>query len=165
MTFKQGVAAGVGVAQVDGDAGTHVITVGNNSTVNLGTDHTGAATDHASNIKVAGDTTGIVTVNHVNDGSTTVQMFTSGLEVTGVKVNVASASTLAQAEALAITVASNGGDSTHNYYGVFNWTDGNTYIVCHAGAAETSVSTSDVVVELTGLHTAAFTLAGHLLLA
>uniref|UniRef100_UPI0026169C54 beta strand repeat-containing protein n=1 Tax=Ferrovum sp. TaxID=2609467 RepID=UPI0026169C54 len=151
VTMLQGVAAGVGVAAVTGDAGANLITVGNNSTVTLGTNSSGAASDGGSTINVAGDTTGMVTINNVNHSSTLLTLFSAGTTETLHLVNVASATTLAAAENMAVTVASNAGTSGNNYDAVFNWTDGNTYIIGHSGAAETTLSSSDVVVKLVGL--------------
>ena len=165
VTMLQGVAAAAGVVSFAGDVGTNIITVGNNSTVTLGTTSAGAASDTASNIIVAGDTTGMVTINKVYDGHTTVQFFTNaGTEHTGTNVNVASDDDLGSGRGPGRHGRHQRSRVGNNYYAVFNWTDGNTYVIGHTGAAETAVSSSDVVVELTGIHSAAWTLASHAVL-
>ena len=68
VTMLQGVAA-------VGDAGRNAITVRTNSTLTLGATSIGEATDNASTITVSGDTTGLVIINHVNDGVTKAIFF------------------------------------------------------------------------------------------
>ena len=164
--MKQGVAPGVGVATAAGDTTANLITVGANSTVNLGTNAAGLSTDGGSTVTVATDTAGTaltnhVTINHDAAGSSKAIFFTTGAENPGTAVNVATATTLAQAMNLAVTVATNGGVAANNYYAAFNGTDGNTYVIGHAGAAETALSANDIVIELTGLVTPTLTVATH----
>ena len=159
VTFATGTAAAVGVDAVAGDAGLHAITVGKNSTVTLGTTAASVASDLGSTITVKGDTAGttssgaygVTTINNANDNTTKVVMFAAGSDGGSTMVNVASASSLAQALDLAVAVGTNGGTAGNNYYAEFHWTDGNTYLVGHSGAAAAALSANDVVVKMTGL--------------
>ena len=161
VTMLQGVAAAAGAAAITGDAGVNAIKVGANSVVTLGTTSAGLASDGGSTITVTGDTAGtaltnLVTINNVNHGSTLLQMFATGggASDTLTLVNVASATTFAAAANLAVSIATNGATGTvNNNEAVFHWTDGNTYIIGHSGAAETALSATDVVVKLVGLDT------------
>jgi hypothetical protein len=169
VTMLQGVAAAVGVSAVTGDTGLNLITVGANSVVTLGTTSAGVASDGGSTITVTGDTAGtalsnFVTINNVNNGATNLVMFAAGTDINGKLVNVASASTFAAAENLAVKVATSGGTAGNNYYAAFHWTDGNTYVIGHTGAAETALSATDVVVKLVGIDSPALTHANGVIL-
>ena len=169
VTMLQGVAAAVGVSAVTGDTGLNLITVGANSVVTLGTTSAGVASDGGSTITVTGDKAGtalsnFVTINNVNHGATNLVMFAAGGDQNGTLVNVASASTFAAAENLAVNVATTGGTAGNNYYAAFHWTDGNTYVIGHTGAAETALSATDVVVKLVGIDSPALTHAGGVIL-
>jgi len=161
VTMLQGVAAAAGAAAITGDAGVNAIKVGANSVVTLGTTSAGLVSDGGSTITVTGDTAGtaltnLVTINNVSHGSTLLKMFATGggTSDTLTLVNVASATTFAAAANLAVSIATNGATGTvNNNEAVFHWTDGNTYIIGHSGAAETALSATDVVVKLVGLDT------------
>jgi hypothetical protein len=171
VTMLQGTAAAGSIAAINGDTNANLITVGANSAVTLGTTSAGLASDGGSTIVVTGDTAGsaltnMVTINNTLDSatyaaSTKVTFFTTGTQNTGIWVNVASATSLTQAENIAVTVATNGGTAGNDYYAGFTY-GGNSYVIGHAGAAETAFSANDIIVQLTGIHTGALAVSGAL---
>ena len=168
VTMLQGVAAGVGVAAVTGDTNANFITVGTNSTVNLGTNSVGLATDGGSNVTVTGNTAGALssgafsftTTNNILDkivtglGNSGTQLVfaaaNAAVNVTGGLVNVASASTLGAA--LDLAASHLGGFAAGTNYADWFQYSGNTYVLDHVGtgAAATAMATTDIIVKITG---------------
>jgi len=161
VTMLQGVAAAVGVAAVTGDAGTNTIKVGANSTVTLGTTSAGVPSDAGSTITVTGDTYGtagnMVTITSAKENATKVVFAAAALvvDVTGGLVNVATATTLA--DALNLAASHLGGSTAATHYVDYFQFAGNTYVLDHVGtgAAATAIASGDIVVKLTGLTTLA----------
>jgi len=188
-TIIAGTNATVTMAQgsVTGGAGNHkanFITVGAGSTVTLGTAAPitvtgtttvpGVAYDGGSDIiltspsggasAVAGATSSgaytMVTINNWVHGSTKVDFFGTGTEVTGTYVNASSATSLSSALDLAASQLSSSAASGYNTYDYFQY-GGNTYVLGHTGAAETAMSANDIIVKLTGLDDPALTASSH----
>ena len=170
VTMKQGTYNSVTGTAVNGDHNANLITVGANSTVNLGTTSVGAAYDNGSTVTVIGDTTGatssgsynFVTVNGAVDAATLVAFFASGTEGTANVVNVGKATSLASALDTSIAAIAAYASGTHYYSGFIY--GGDTYVVEHTGtgAAATALSATDMVVKLTGVvDMANFAVSGH----
>jgi len=144
--------------------------VGSGSTITLPSS-SGVSSDPGNIIVITGDTAGasltsLTTINGAKDGYTKLVFASSGTQnVTSAStgINVAAATTLAQAEALAVN-AHGAGTSGQHYADWFQF-QGSTYVVDHVstGVAATALSSSDIVVKLAGLVQlgTSFAISGH----